>query len=399
MVIQAFQSSSPIEAQAAQRVSDALSTELLRYGNVRIALEHDIALQAESPASTQRFDLRGTIRVDDASLTVSAEVIDRSSGEDLWRDVFRAVRVQSTIECVDDIARLIASCVGSAHGVIVRTLVSEQRKHLFSSDLSYCAILRSYHRSYLYQPGDLVSTLEAVSQLTEREPERALAWSHLALLYLENHSYALSDLRTPIDKSINAGYRALSVDPSFGLARCVVAAALLVKGETQAAAQEVHKLLQILGDSLAFREIAGSLLALCGEWDLGMSLMSDALHRNPYCSPSMNQALWAFHMLHLDFELAHRAALAYQDSSGFWRELMLACSLRQLGRRDEARANVVELLRSRPDFPHRAKELTSYYIKSSSLRDLIEATLGELGVRTTDDKRFTCSTNADRTQQ
>jgi tetratricopeptide (TPR) repeat protein len=234
----------------------------------------------------------------------------------------------------------------------------------------------------MYPRSDLVSTLESVRQLTEREPERALAWTHLAQLYLENQAYALSDARTPIEKSISAAYRALNVDPSCTHARCILANALLVKGELQAATHELHKLLPMLGDSLAYREIVGSLLALCGDWDVGVPLMRDALERNPCCSPVMNQALWAFHMQRSDYEAAHRTALAHLDSSGFWRELMLACSLKQLERLDDAHAALSELLRSRPDFPHRAAELIGYYIKSSSLRGRIESSLRLLGMRT-----------------
>jgi len=259
--------------------------------------------------------------------------------------------------------------------------VSEQREHLLTIDASYGALLRSYHRSYMYPRSDLISTLESVRQLTEREPERALGWTHLAQLYLENHSYALSDVRTPIEKSISAAYRALNVDPSCTHARCILASALLVKGELQAAIHELHKVLPLLGDSLAYREIVGGLLALCGDSDVGVPLMRNAVARNPFCSPAMNQALWAFHMQHSDYEAAHRSALAYLDASGFWRELMVACALKQLDRFDDAHAALTEMLRSRPDFPHRAPELIGYYIKSPSLRELIESSLRQLGMR------------------
>lgn len=377
-----FDAISQLEQQISTRIVDELATELLRYGDVRIARQQDLHPQDANDSNAPRFEIRGNVRATDSQIAVSAEVIDRSTGEELWRDCFRTEHVEGEWRRIDDIARWIASCVGSSHGAVVRALVGEQRKHLCTADASYGALLRSYHRSYLSQRSDLVSTLEAVVQLTEREPERAIAWTHLAQLYLENYSYALSDVRTPIEKAIGAGYRALNVDPSCAHARCIVANALLVKGETQAAIHELHKLLQMLGDSLAYREDVGSALALCEEWDVGVLLIRDAIERNPFCSPSMNRALWAFHMLHGDFDAAQRCALAYQDSSGFWRELMLACSLTQLERDGDARTNLNEMLRSRPDFPHRSSELVSYYIKTTALRELMESSLRHLGMRT-----------------
>ena len=381
LVIHCFEAASTLEQQIGMRVADELTTELLRYGDVRVARKQDLLPDGVRAQSSPRFELRGRIRCEESAIHVSAEVIDRSTGEDLWRDALRIPHAEDGSRALDDIGRLIASCVGSSHGAIIRTLVSEQRNHLFTTEASYGALLRSYHRSYLSQCSDLVSTLEAVIQLTEREPQRALAWTHLAQLYLENYSYALSDVRTPIEKSLSAGYRALNVDPGCAKARYIVATALLVKGETQAATQELHTLLQIMGDSLAYRDLAGSVLGLCGEWDLGLSLMRDALERNPFCCPAMNRALWAFHMLNADLRSAHRVALAYQDSSGFWRELMLSCTLAKLERFEEARTNLFEMLRSRPDFPHRASELIGYYIKSSSLQALMESALRDLGMR------------------
>jgi adenylate cyclase len=379
VVIHAFEGHSLIDQQMAAHIADELTLELHRYGDIRVAREHDVGLYDNRFHHSLRFELGGKVRVEGDDVYVTSQVIDRSSGEDLWRDSFHATgHAHSMPRGVDDLARIIAACVGSDHGVIVRTLVSELRKRVPTADASYSTILRSYHRSFLSQRDDLITTLEAVQRLAEREPERALIWTHLARLYLQNYSYQLSDVRTPIEKCISAGYRALHADPTCGRARCIVAEALLVKDDTQAAMHELRKMLHIMGDSLAHREVVGSLLSLCGDWETGLPIVRDAIERNPFCSPLANQALWAHHMLREEFEQAYRAALAYQDSSGFWREVMLACSLAHFGHVDDARANIIEILCVWPDFLSRSDELIGYYIKSPSLRELIGRSLHAL---------------------
>jgi hypothetical protein len=111
-----------------------------------------------------------------------------------------------------------------------------------------------------------------------------------------------------------------------------------------------------------------------------MLLVRDATQRNPYCLPHVQQALWADHLRHGEFERAYAAALEYFDPSVFWRDLMIACCLGHLGRLDEAQTNVVDLLRAKPDFPHRGRALIGYYIKSAELCDLIVDGLRKVGL-------------------
>ena len=64
-------------------------------------------------------------------------------------------------------------------------------------------------------------------------------------------------------------------------------------------------------------------------------------------------------------------ALEYPDRVFFWRDLMMASALGLLGRVQEARASVAELLRMRPDFARRGRTIIGHYIKPQDVRDRI----------------------------
>ena len=170
------------------------------------------------------------------------------------------------------------------------------------------------------------------------------------------------------------------LDPAGARVRCVLATALLVKGELQAARDELEKALRLNDGSLVYREVVGWLMALAGDWERGVALMRDAMERNPYCLPHVQHGLWADHLRRGEFEQAYVAALEYRDSTFFWRALMTACCLGHLGRASEAQASVAELQRTKPDFPQRGRTLIGYYIKSEELRERIMEGLRKAGV-------------------
>jgi len=122
------------------------------------------------------------------------------------------------------------------------------------------------------------------------------------------------------------------------------------------------------------------LLALAGDWDLGLSLVRETLQRNPHNVPQVGFALWADHLRRGEFEKAYMTALVYRDASAFWRELMIASSLGHLGRPKEAQTSIEELSWVNPDIGDRGRTLIGYYVKPAELRESILAGLRKAGL-------------------
>jgi adenylate cyclase len=185
---------------------------------------------------------------------------------------------------------------------------------------------------------------------------------------------------TPVEMAIGCANQSVLLEPASARTRCLMATALLVKGELAAARRELDLALRPSCDSLAYREVIGWLMALCGDWDQGVAVMRAALERNPYCQPCVSHGLWADAMRRKDFEAAYAAALEYREPTFFWRELMIASCLGHLDRLEDARASVAELLRARPLFGHRGRRLIAHYIKSDELRATIIDGLRKAGI-------------------
>ena len=73
--------------------------------------------------------------------------------------------------------------------------------------------------------------------------------------------------------------------------------------------------------------------------------------------------VWADNVRRGDIKQACQAALEFRDPVVFWRSVMRASCLGLLGREEEAKAEVAELLTQKPDFPARGRVLLGHYLK------------------------------------
>jgi adenylate cyclase len=365
----------------ASDVSEALTTELGRYRDVRVVLEGDADRLGASPRARARFDLRGALRREPDGWLVTARLMDRATGEQLWGDEYRtSPRLGRGTGSLDDVARVIAARVGAEHGVMLQTLVGEYRKRPAAATGAFGAILRSHHFFFTRDLADFAPAVDSLRQALFENPEAALAWGQLARLHLVNHSFELTETPNTIDHAIDFAYQGIRLDPTSTRIRSILVSALLVKGEVEAGQAELEKALSLNEGSLVYLEIIGYLMALLGDWERGIALVRHALERNPHHLPHGYFALWADHLRRGDFDQAYQTALGYPDPVFFWRSLMRASSLGHLGRTGEARAEVANLVREKPTMAERGRTLIGNYIKSVELQDRVAEGLRKAGL-------------------
>jgi adenylate cyclase len=365
--------------EVALALQDELAMELGRYREVRVLRGRDA--EALEPARQPRFEIAGRVRGEGEGWLVTARLVDRTTGEQIWSDQYHTSPTPGHWSGPpDDIARVIASHVSAEQGHIVRALWSEYRKRPAAAAGAYAAILRSHQFFFARNLQDLAPAVNALQEVVAEEPEIALAWMHLCRLYQVNYAFELSDLDSPIDQAVTYGYQGVRLDSTGTRIRSVLASALLIKGELEAALEELEQAVRLNPGSLVHLEIIGYLMALAGSWDRGIALVRGAMERNPHHMPHAYFGLWADHLRRGEFEPAYLAALEYRDPTFFWRALMRASSLGHLGRTSDACSEVAELLRQKPDFPARGRILIGRYIKQPELQERVVEGLRRAGL-------------------
>jgi adenylate cyclase len=371
----------PEHAESAALVTQELVLELGRYRDVRLhRTELDRAEAAGRPRT--RFALGGRLRATaGGDLRVTAQLVDRATGEQVWGDEYHTLggpdRWSGSLE---DIARVIAARVGADEGVIVQLLAAEHRRRRPPSRTPYAAILRSFEFFLARDPTTLAPALQALREVVKVDPDCGAAWTRLARLCLANHAFEITPIPTPLEETITYAQFGVRVDQTSRRARCILAAALLVKGELAAARTELDDALRLSPDSLAWLEIIGHLLTLTGDGTRGPALIRTARQRNPHSLTIALAGLWFDHLRRGEFQLAYQHALEQHDPTFFWRGVMRASCLGHLGRTAESAVEVADLLRHYPDFRSRGRILIGHYIKLPEVMERVVDGLARAGL-------------------
>jgi CheY-like chemotaxis protein/TolB-like protein len=383
VLVSGFKASTLGESEAeATRMTEELALELGRYRDVRVRVGRDEE-PGEAPGPDRvRFSLGGRLRREDGDLRVTAHLLDRATGEQVWGDEYHtAAQPGRWSGHPDDIARVIAARVGSEEGVVVQLLAAEARKRRSAPVTPYGALLLAYDFFLARDPETLAPALAALHEVVKADPDCGAAWTRLARVCLANYAFEVTKVATPIDEAITCAQRGVRLDPADRRARGILASCLLVKGEVASARTELEDALRLAPDSLVYLEIIGYLLTFLGDEERGPALIRAARQRNPHCLPHALFGVWHDHLRRGELELAYQTALEYRDPTFFWRGVMRASCLGLLGRTAEARAEVAEVMERKPDFTTRGRTLIGYYVKSADVMDRIVDGLARAGLR------------------
>ena len=364
---------------AAARFLDHLTVELGRYRDVRVVLRREPAPPEESPCEGAVFALSGRFSRGERDLCLTARLVDCRTANQVWADEYRSGTVTPRA-FRETTARVIAARVASEQGVVAKLLWAERRAHPPAELTPYGGILASYQFFFNRDPADLGPAIEALRRVVAAEPECSLAWVQLSRLYTANNAFEVAPVETPLDEAVAHAQRGVRLDPSGQRARTALAGALLLKGELAAARAEAESAFDLNPDSLVYLEWIGWVITLVGDWERGPELVRRALTRNPHVIPVAHHALWLAHLHRGEIEEAYHAAVQYRDPTFFLRALMRACCLGHLGRREAARAEVAELLATKPDFARRGRTLIGRLIKFPDLVERVVDGLEKAGL-------------------
>jgi adenylate cyclase len=365
--------------ESAPRYLDHLAVELGRYRDVRVVLRHEPLAAGSFPAGAARFLLTGTLSREEGGPCLIARLVDGDAGSQVWAEEYRQdagpphARFEKT-------ARIVAAAVASEQGVVAKRLWAERRARPAREPTAYGAILDSYEFLFHRDPADLGPAIAALRRVVGAQPECSLAWVQLCRLHTSNVAFEISPLETPIDEAVTYAQNGVRLDPSGQRARTTLAAALLLKGELAAARGEAQAALDLNQDSLVYHEWIGWILTLCGEWDRGPQVVRQALARNPHVVPVGHHALWLAHLRRGEMDEAYQAALQFPDPTFYLRAQMRACCLGHLGKHEQAKAQVAELVARKPDFARRGRVLIGRLVKFPDLVERVVEGLEKAGL-------------------
>lgn len=319
-----------------------------------------------------RFVLDGEILNDMEGLKVIVTLTDTLSNLQLWSKGLNCGSDPSQlVTCQKTIVQIVATQIGCEQGVIANKILTESTDKAPEQLKTYEAILRFLE--YMQAPTEegFIQALYGLEHAKKLEPLCSTVWSMLARLYIiifsfEIPGFALGDAK---NKAVSCAEKGAKLAPDSQFTRTILAFVRLITDETTAAKKEAQLAYELHPDSVVFLDAIGYVMALSGDWEQGTELIRKVVRRNPYHGDYARHALWANWSRQKDYEQAYQETMHFRSPQIFWEPLLKASTFGNLGRLEEGKNCVEDLLALQPNFPSRGRILIGRFVKFKSIAE------------------------------
>jgi adenylate cyclase len=317
------------------------------------------------------FVLGGSVRRAGDIIRMEAYLAD-ASGRQLWAKQYdRDLTVENLFAIQDGIARDVIAEIATVNGVIVTTLLSDVATTRTTDLTAYQCVLRTAVFYNDVNESDHAEVRECLENAVAADPTFADAWAELAEIIALEHLVGLNPKPNSLQRALDAGERALLIDPAHPRAVEVLATVYFLRHELDRFFEFAERALAHNVDNPGKLSFVGFQLAYAGQWERGIALLNRALELYP------NHESWIFIPLSLGKyrQADYEAALAYARRVGmsdYWRDAFVTTiALAQLGRLDEAKESLARMLELYPAFAEDPRGVCRKFNWSEDLIDHI----------------------------
>jgi TolB-like protein len=304
-----------------------------------------------------RYVMEGAVRKAGTSVRISARVVDATTAESLWAENYnRDLKAASLFDLQDDVTAKIVSTVGDPYGALPRAMAVVVKRKPAESITPYEAVLRALAYGHSITPVEHKIARDCLERAVEQKAEYADAWAWLAMMCVNEfmHNYNLRP--DPLDRANAAARRALALDPASQTGYLSLASTCFFQKDFAGFRHAAERALALNPFDGYAKAWLGSLTAYSGDWDHGLALVAEALKLNP------NHPGWYYfsefrdHYRKGEYEEALVSVRKINMPVMFHYQGALAAVYGQLGRKEEGKAAIRELLKLVPDYALRVRE-------------------------------------------
>lgn len=356
----------------AAALTEELAATLVRFEGLRITTAERSPL-IEPPD----FALGGSVWVAGGQARIRSTLRETSSNERVWSDRRELSLGADEFSLLDETAWAIGARVGDpALGCLTRAL-----KRGGSGDDCSHAIQHAYEFHQTFAPEDYETARHALECLLQLEPQFTLG--HAALADLLATAYSLDPVGegNALAEAEQHARVAVAQDPQCQHARFAKGFVHFHRRESEPARQELKLAIELNPAAALVVARAGGLLALAGDWEVGLTWVERAFRRVPEL-PSFYQL--ARCVYHFAYEGNPDQALLYAERIDthrlLWDPLLRAVCLASLGRTYEAREAAQRLVRRSPGFLSHKREYLAGYLYDGNTVNAFLSSLPRTGI-------------------
>jgi len=358
----------------AEGLTDEIVTGLSRFSYLRV-ISRGSAPDAQSAGKQlgARYIMEGSLRQAGTKLRLAVQLVDAVSGAHLWAENYeRIFSPEAVFDLQDELVPRIVSTVADMHGVLPRSMSEVVRLKSADQMSPYEALLRSFGYNERFTPEDLAEVRTCLERAVQQSPGNAECWAMLSLMYANEYGHWDNAGPDSLDRSLRAARTAVEAAPLHSLPHYALAQALFFKREIPAfrvAAERAISLNPMDGATAAFM---GLLIAYAGDWERGCALSDKGSQLNPNHPGWYRYTAWHDAYRKKDYRKALDVALHLNAPKNYYTHAVLAICYAQLGRMEEARKAIRDMLALKPNYAEVARELHGRWIDPDLVEQLMD---------------------------
>ena len=332
-----------------------------------------------------RYVLEGSLRETSGRIRVRAHLADAVAGNELWSETYDRESAGDVFALLDDLTDRIVATVADVHGILARSMGALVRSQPVAELGVYESVLQWFAYFEHVSPTEHARTREALERAVEIAPDDSCAHACLAQVLLDEHRFRFNTREDPLGRALETARRAVRLDATSGLAACALAMAHLALGDHVAFRTTARRAMDLNPRDAHTHALLGAHMSMLGDFETGIPITERAMELNPH-HPGW---YWFGHFDRAYVRGAYEEALEIAKRVAmpghFFFHASVAAAAGQLGREEDARPAVRDLLALSPEFPRRARESYRRLQIPESLSDHLIEGLRKAGLEIADD--------------
>ena len=343
----------------AEGLTEEITVSLTRFDDLIIANSYTSRQFKSAPQDIMevarilgvRFVLHGSVQIGGNALRVFATLTDAATGSNLWAEKFEGqLAAEELFSIQDEITQHVVARLADNYGFIKRTLLKESSIKRTDDLEVYDAILRYGQWAASFNPELFTRARAALERAVTIEPDYALPVAMLSDMYSSDYQQGYDQVDKPLENAVRLANRALDLDANCQTAYWALAQYYFLKRELGQFEYVAKKILPLNPVNPYMNVSVGLLTAMAGDLEGGLELMHKAVQLNPYSPRWYRIVPYMIAYKRGDYEAALAEALQLNIPSCLWDPMLRAAAYGRLGRREEGRAALAELLAVQPSF-------------------------------------------------
>ena len=331
-----------------------------------------------------RYVLEGSIQRADQHMRVTAQLIDATTGRQIWADRYDR-EVDNIFAIRDDIMRSIAGTLGSMQGIVARVEAGRVSAKNPNSFTAYDYLMKGWDAYNKFAREDNAAARDFFQQAIQIDPNYARAYAGLAWTYELDYDFEWPDddeksLRLALENASTA----VRLDPNDIQAQWGLGWAYLYNRQYEQAMAHYLRTRKLNPNDAEVLAEMGNLLIYIGQPKQAIDQVKEAIRLNPnHYGWYVYYVGWAYEeagMPEEAIEIFEKAIdLQNPDEEQLWYLPTVAAAYAAVGRMDDAHKVVKTVLSREPDFSI-SKKVSRYPYKTKELADRYANALRRAGL-------------------